>query len=293
MGKTTSIEWCDHTFNFGRGCSKVSAGCANCYAEALSKRNPAVLGVWGESGTRVVASEVMWEEPPKWDWLAREAGERRRVFCASLADVFEDRPEWVEPRRRLFKLIEESENLDWLLLTKRPENVSGMSFRRWWLDDWPRNLWLGVSVENQETANRRIPILLDIPAAVRFVSAEPLLGPIDFYAGWLGWKGERMTPVGPMVWVAPAIDWLILGGESGPKARPCNIDWIRSGVKQCREAGVAPFVKQLGARPFVDVTGGHRYDDHTYFKSRDPKGGDPAEWPEDLRIREIPRGSDA
>lgn len=181
-------------FNPWRGCTKVSRGCANCYAEAGSKRNPAVLGVWGDAGTRVIASESYWRLPLKWDRQAAKAGERRRVFCASLADVFEDRPELVSPRQRLFRLIGDTPYLDWLLLTKRPENVLRMTHDEWcppvpghvsqnagdghsW--KWPSNVWLGVSVEDQQRADERIPILLQTPAAVRFLSCEPLLGPLD------------------------------------------------------------------------------------------------------------------
>jgi len=123
MGQDSKIEWTHHTFNPWRGCTKVSPGCTNCYAETLSHRNPKVLGVWGDKGTRVVASDSMWREPIKWDREAREAGERRRVFCASLADVFEDREELDEPRFRLLRLIASTTNLDWLLLTKRPDRI--------------------------------------------------------------------------------------------------------------------------------------------------------------------------
>src|SRR5262245_49606753 len=119
--ENSKIQWTDHTFNVWRGCEKVSPGCAHCYAETMSRRNPAVLGEWGKHGTRVIASEAMWREPLKWDRQARAAGVRKRVFCASLADVFEDRPELVAPRERLFRLIEDTPNLDWQLLTKRPE----------------------------------------------------------------------------------------------------------------------------------------------------------------------------
>lgn len=193
MGEITKIEWCHHTFNPWRGCTKVSPGCANCYAERQSRRNPGVLGVWGDDGTRVVAAEAAWSEPLKWDRAANEAGERRRVFCASLADVFEDRTDLFMPRLRLFGLIRRTPNLDWLLLTKRPGtwakvvrdtldwrlNSGGLNSRDadyWFAADWlngkpPANVWLGVSVEDQARANERIPALLQIPARVRFVSA--------------------------------------------------------------------------------------------------------------------------
>lgn len=315
MGQTTKIQWADATFNPWRGCTKVSAGCANCYAETLSKRNPGVLGVWGDNGTRVVASESKWREPLKWDREAKAAGVRRRVFF-SLGDPFEDREELEAPRRRLFDLIETTPNLDWLLLTKRPENLEAMlpwtsdhagEYReRYW-----NNVWLGVSAENQEQADKRIPILLSIPAAVRFVSCEPMLGPVDFFAvprpdvPHFQWRGETGA-IGPkdepddfVYQMKRGIDWIIFGGESGPNARPCDIQWIRDGVKQCKQAGVKAFVKQLGAAPIGDRAPGDGlpwgsgagwgpHKDRWQLVLRDPKGGDMDEWPEDLRVREVP-----
>ena len=190
MAENSAIEWTRHTFNPWRGCTKVSAGCANCYAETMSGRNPKTLGVWGPNGTRVVASEAMWREPVKWDRAAKAAGERHRVFCASLADVFED---WQGPmmdsqgervttqvpgfavrlmtmqdvRIRLWKLILATPHLDWLLLTKRPQNIATMLRDVWFQIDSardsdprnarpfeaPSNVWLGTSVENQATAD--------------------------------------------------------------------------------------------------------------------------------------------
>lgn len=192
----TKIEWTSYrrpdgsmvpgyTFNPWRGCTKVSAGCANCYAETMSKRNPEVLGIWGDNGTRAVATESYWRQPLKWNREAEKAGKRRRVFCASLADVFERRSELEQPRGGLFRLIAETPYLDWLLLTKRPENVNYLSpwgSEAW---PWPSNIWLGTSVENQEQADKRIPELLKVPARVRFLSCEPLLGPVDL-TKWIG-----------------------------------------------------------------------------------------------------------
>jgi protein gp37 len=313
MGEVTKIEWCHHTFNPWRGCTKVSAGCAHCYAETLSHRNPAVLGEWGSNGTRVVAAESAWREPRKWDRAAKAAGERRRVFCASLADVFEANDQVYETRGRLWDLIDETPNLDWLLLTKRPENLP--AFVPWCFDHageyrenfWP-NVWLGVSVEDQAAADERIPALLEILAAVRFLSVEPLLGPVDLTR--LTWRGDRIDaldsehdPAGPR------IDWVIVGGESGPNARPCDVAWIRSIVDQCAAAGVSCFVKQLGAKPgewsgpgFIPgsltamaidahlAAGGSEPDDDWYpLTLADRKGGEPAEWPADLRVQEWPR----
>lgn len=250
MAEMTRITWAHATFNPWRGCTKVSPGCRACYAEALSKRNPAVLGVWGDDGTRVVAAESAWREPLKWDRAAAAAGERRRVFF-SLGDPFEDREELTAPLSRLWNLALYSNWLDFLLLTKRPENVvkrlkdvwayqKAHLLRDGCLSDWiegvrpPRNIWLGVSAENQEYADRRIPILLDIPAAVRFVSGEPLLGPIDF----------RKVPGFNRVGLDLSKWWIIVGGESGPNRRPCEVEWIADIARQCRSAGVPVFVKQ-------------------------------------------------
>jgi len=286
MGADSKIEWTHHTFNPWRGCTKVSEGCANCYADRESKRNPGVLGIWGDAGTRVVASETMWREPVKWNKNAAEAGGRHRVFCASFADVFED---WRDPmlagdgealhicdecglwrtmanichgpnahfplrmcdvRRRLFNLIDATPNLDWLLLTKRPQNIQGMMrpyFPGGYIaeaaelnQEGPRpNVWLGVSVENQATADERIPELLKIPAAVRFLSCEPLLGPVSL-SPYVNAAGGVTASHGI------DCDWVIAGGESGPNARPCHPDWVRSLRDQCQAAGVPFFFKQWG-----------------------------------------------
>jgi len=223
MGETTAIGWCDHTFNPWRGCTHVSPGCEHCYAEAMARRVGGRHGSWGAGGARVVASEAYWRTPLRWNAKAAAAGLRRRVFCASMADVFEDRPDLVAPRGRLFDLIAETPALDWLLLTKRPGNVARL------YDPQP-NVWLGVSVEDQRRARERIPVLLAAPAVVRFVSAEPLLEPLDL-GPWIG-----------------ALDWVIVGGESGPQCRPMEPAWPRRLRDQCTAAGVAFFFKQWGGR---------------------------------------------
>lgn len=270
MAENSKIEWTHHTFNPWRGCTKVSGGCKNCYAETMSKRNPATLGVWGDNGTRVVAAESYWKQPLKWNRDAEKAGERRRVFCASLADVFEDHPAIMPGwRARLGKLILDTPYLDWLLLTKRIENVYRM-LPDFWINftepyGMPANVWLGTTVENQEQADKRIPELLKIPAAVRFLSCEPLLGAINlrrvsdgsgFHFNALSakhgvgltvradWREaiDRQGSYG----VAESVDWVIAGGESGTGARPCHPDWIRSLRDQCQAAGVAFHFKQWG-----------------------------------------------
>lgn len=258
MGENSKIEWTHHTFNPWRGCTKVSAGCDNCYAEKMSGRNPKTLGVWGKHGTRVVASEAMWREPLKWNAAALRAGERHRVFCASLADVFEGHetmPEasWKDveyARYRLFNLIEQTPHLDWLLLTKRPQNVLDFLIpdkHSGRIEPLPDNVWIGTSVEDQKTADERILHLLQIPAKVRFLSIEPLLGPIDLWP-WLSLKANQHGEVAPeadcLGYDRPGIGWIIVGGESGPNARPMHPDWVRSIRDQCQAAGVPFFFKQ-------------------------------------------------
>ena len=198
---------------------------------------------------------------------------RPRVFCASLADVFDNQVP-VEWRYDLFSLIAATPNLDWLLLTKRPENIAKL-FPSVYTDEpvFP-NVWLGVSVEDQQRKDR-IDWLRKTPTAVRFLSLEPLLE----HLGALDLTG---------------ISWVIVGAESGPGARPCDIGWIRSIVAQCKAAGVACFVKQLGARAFDGHSlhkqiHGAACDGNLYLKLKDRKGGDMAEWPEDLRVREFPK----
>ena len=226
MGRVTLITWCDHTLNSWRGCAKVSAGCTNCFAERQAKRSPKVLGTWGPNGHRVIASEDYWRQPIRWNEEAAKLGIRRRVFVGSMMDVFEDRDELNAPRVRLFNLIHRLAALDWLLLTKRPENVLRMVPDEWH-HDWPAHVWLGTSVEDQDAADKRIPALLEIPAAIRFLSIEPLLGPVDLSGLLLG------------------IHWIICGAESGPHRRPCNLEWVHSIVNQCLAAKMPVFVKQI------------------------------------------------
>lgn len=274
MGEATAIEWCHATFNPWIGCSKVSAGCANCYAETLMDHRYKKVN-WGEGGTRIRTSPSYWKQPLKWDREAAAAGERRRVFCASLADVFESPlnqnlalvlDTW---RVDLWALITATPNLDWLLLTKRPRNVKRFVPDSW-MRQWPRNVWIGTSIEDQEAANQRVPYLLTIPAAVRFLSVEPLLGPVDLNRIPVPQWVQDMDPTWHhAVLDADRVSWVIVGGESGPGARSMDLAWARSIRDQCAEAGVAFFFKQVG---------GERN-----------KGGHLDVIPEDLRIREYPQ----
>lgn len=337
MSDTTKIEWADATFNPWIGCTKVSAGCKNCYAENTTRAR--VLRsqgheTWGKGAKRSRTSEAMWKQPLRWNRLplmCDTCGKQfqqlngRQKLCEPIPGVpcmycnfghyrglriFPSLCDWldyevpIEYLADFLKLIYDTPHLTWLLLTKRPENyririedaINCLSARgdheaanAWSGPDelhiCPDNVWIGVSVENQAAAGVRIPELLTIPAKVHFLSVEPMLGAIDFL---------RSVPcgyycseeVGHVDHSLSNIHWVIFGGESGPDARPCSVDWIRDGVKQCKADGIPAFVKQLGAYSFkmVPEAGGSI---RQWFK--DPKGGDMAEWPEDLRVREMPK----
>jgi protein gp37 len=233
MGADSKIEWCHHTFNPWVGCTKVSPGCDNCYAEAMMDKRLGVVK-WGGEPKRT--SEANWKKPLGWNGRAKHLGARHRVFCASLADVFDNQVP-VQWRVDLWRLIASTPHLDWLLLTKRPQNMARMlpfdSERAGWGIAWPwPNVWLGTTVENQEEADRRIPHLLAVTARVHFLSCEPLLGPVDL----------RIDNYA----IATRLNWVIAGGESGPNARPMQPDWARSLRDQCAAAGVAFHFKQWG-----------------------------------------------
>lgn len=227
MGKDTAIAWTDHTFNPWWGCTKVSPGCQHCYAETLAARFAA--GMWGPTGRRRVMSEHYWHDPIRWHRAAVKAGRRARVFCASMADVFEDNPQVAAARARLFALVEVTPALDWLLLTKRPQNILRLLPPAWQAAP-PPNVWYGTSVEDERRAAERIPALLAVPGSVRFLSCEPLLGPVNLAPYLAG------------------LHWVITGGESGPQARPADLAWFRTIRDACLGAGVAYFHKQNGGR---------------------------------------------
>jgi protein gp37 len=197
--------------------------------------------------------------------------------------VFEDHPDVAEPRERLWEVIEETPWLRWQLLTKRPENIASMAP---WSGPWPEHVWIGTSVENQRFANERIPLLLKVPAAVRFLSCEPLLGPVDLR---LTGTAPSLLRDGEFITWHRKIAWVICGGESGPKARETDLRWMSSIVEQCRDAEVAPFVKQLGTAWAKDIFVGGR----SLYAAGDRKGGDPQFWPADLRVREFPTTASA
>jgi protein gp37 len=226
--QNTEIEWADDTFNPWMGCQHVSPGCDHCYAETLMDRRYHKVE-WGPHGERKRTSGAYWRQPIKWNAAARafrkEHGYRRRVFCASLADVFDNQvpASW---RADLFALIRECRRLDWLVLTKRPQNIERMLPKDW--GDGYHNVWLGMTAENQYYFDQRWLILRDIPAVIKFISYEPALGSLSL----------------PKHCSLP--DWIISGGESGPGARELKPRWIRNIIRECQDRGVAVFHKQWG-----------------------------------------------
>lgn len=267
----TKIEWADYTFNPWIGCAKVSEACRHCYAEEWARRYKRE-GLWGPTAGR--ARTTTWGDPRQWhrarlrrleasaeydppDW----PGPRPRVFCASLADAFEARDDLDPIRADLWTLIEECHGLDWLLLTKRPEEIQRRVPAAWrGPGGWPDHVWVGTTVENQEAAERRIPHLLGVPAPVRFLSVEPMLGPVDLgmvrdrpgildgegapYFDAL--RGSTYWPDGEHGVAIQAVNWVICGGESGQRAGPMHPEWARNLRDQCVAAGVPFFFKQWG-----------------------------------------------
>lgn len=268
MAEFSKIAWTDATFNPWIGCTRVSPGCQNCYAENLmANRYKRVK--WGPGQPRSLTKT--WKDPIRWNAEAAKAGTRKKVFCASLAD-------WLDhevPARWLLDLvylIDACDHLDWLMLTKRPENwrplltaiapyhaVAAM----WLAGHPPENVWFGVTAEKQEYWDLRVPIMATIPAAVRWVSYEPALGPLKLQA-------------------REKVDWLIIGGESdqATPARPFQIEWAHNAVIRCAKLGITPFVKQIGSNAIVGTSRLH---------TKDKAGADPAEWPPLLRVRKFPR----
>lgn len=231
MAKDSAIEWTHHTFNPWWGCTKVSPGCKHCYAETWAKR----VGqqVWGARAPRRELSEAYWRQPLAWNAQALRSGRRARVFCASMSDVFEDRRDLDAKRERLWRLIDETPQLDWLLLTKRPQSVDRLAP---YGERWPDNVWLGATAENQRWLDKRMHELQGQKARVLFLSCEPLLRALDLSP----WIAAARAGAGRMV------DWVIAGGESGHHARPMSPEWARSLRDQCVAAGIKFHFKQYG-----------------------------------------------
>ena len=309
------IAWTEQSWNPLRGCSRVSEGCRNCYAERVAAR-------FSGPGQPYEGLAEMTPSGPRWTGVVRMVPEHlgdplrwrrpRLVFVNSMSDLFHGSVNFPDIAA-IFGVMAASPTHTFQVLTKRPERA-----REWfrWISErggeeecseadiaiteamdvegasigilpsalWPLpNVWLGVSVEDQETADERVPVLLDTPAAVRWVSYEPALGPVD-WAPWMRPSSRPYPPPTRGMRILPAIDWVVCGGESGPGARPFDVAWARSTIKAGREAGFPVFVKQLGERP-IDGDAPFETDWHPH----DRKWGKPHEWPEDLRVREYPK----
>lgn len=329
--QNSNIEWTTHTFNPWEGCTKVSPGCLHCYAENRNQRFSGGAN-WGKGAPRRRTSASNWNQPVKWNREAELAIEdamhdfgtdkyevpaRPRVFCASLADWLDDEVDidWLVD---LLVLVHSCAGLDWLMLTKRPENwkprlahaMNHLSGTRpatdenfaivSWLQNWlngvtaPANVWIGTTVEDQVRALQRIPVLLAIPAVVRFLSVEPLLEAVKLKLPDHDFSGDG----------TPVIHWVICGGESGPGARPFYAEWAHDLRYQCKEAGVAFFMKQFGANVRTENANALDWPEHVEFEDdggdsgaaaakvvlRDSrKGGEITEFPDELAVREFPK----
>lgn len=318
MAERSAISWTRSTFNPWLGCTKVGPGCDHCYAEALDKRHRWGGDThWGDDKPRHRTGIHYWNDPLRWNKkqelafseYARAMSTKNpnpsnrpepwRVFCASLADVFDNQVPLVW-RDDLWSLIRETPYLSWLLVTKRIGNVAKM-IPGAWANAFPSNVRLLITVCNQQEADRDIPKLIDLPCK-NGISYEPALGPVD----WSPYVGSHCADEG--------LDWIIVGGESDQgknKARPFNIEWARNTVRQCKATGVPVFVKQLGSNQkgwcaakllcseefkdevpddycdLYEASEQNRHCDRCFFiKGR--AGADPAEWPEDLRVQEFP-----
>ena len=328
----TSIEWTDATWNPVRGCGRVSRGCEHCYAEGVARRF-AGAGQPYEGLVRLDREgkpKAQWNGTVRFvpEHLADPMRWRkpRRVFVNSMSDLFHESLSF-DQIAAVFGVMAASPRHTFQVLTKRPERAREFftwiaSNDRCWrpdevaqlaarahvgdvvlhpikgtLREWPwplPNVWLGVSVEDQATADERIPVLLTLPAAVRWVSYEPALGPVDFSRVKVPDAPSppfHATALHAFRGFGACLDWIVVGGESGPGARPFDVAWARSTIEQCRAAGVPVFVKQLGACPVrtfgsLDAPGIYAPE---HVRLRHHKGGDMSEWPEDLRVREFSR----
>lgn len=229
MGKNSGISWTNHTFNPWWGCQRVSPGCQHCYAETLDARWYDGVHWGGKDTQRKEMKPAYWDQVAQWNKEAKDSETPTTVFCASMADVFEDRPELFPLRKKLFKTIIDSPSLTWLLLTKRPENVERLIPLDWMCESFPRNVWLGVSVESQGYVSRVMSIAHLL--VKRFVSVEPMLGPVTFAQA------------------LPFIHWVICGGESGAGYREMELSWVYDLLNECRRIKIPFFMKQMGGHP--------------------------------------------
>jgi len=253
----TKISWAHASFNGWVGCVEVSPACDRCYARSLAERYG--WAKWGKDQPRHRTSQAYWRKPIAWNAKAAKAGERIRVFAFSLADLFEDRRDLDPWRADFYRLIENTPWLTWMLLTKRADCMERLLPAAWLAKPQP-NVWLGVTAENQRRADERIPLLLGVPAVVRWISAEPLLGPLDL-GRWLG---------------PSRLSFVVVGGESGPGARRMDLGWARDILGECHRTGVAFHFKQKGSALARELG------------CKDRHGKTSGEWPKDLQVQEIP-----
>lgn len=292
MGQKTTIGWCHHTFNPWWGCTEAGPECDHCYARTFSHR----LGfeLWNVEARRFFGA-VHWGEPRIWNTMALKAGERRRVFCGSMCDVGERMSTPLgqrlqQERVKLWGLIEQTRGLDWLLLTKRPQNLPAIVPPAWMSHGFPSNVWVGTTAGDLPGWRKRVKYLRRLPAVVRFVSVEPMLGPM---------AGVELA----------GVDWVIIGGESGAGARPFELAAAGALLKLCQASGVAAFVKQFGARPVISVEAWRAEADGgraplitprgrtpevegaglVQLALNHPKGEDPGEWAPRFRVQEFPK----
>lgn len=300
MSAGTLIQWCYATINFWWGCTKVSRGCRKCYAALMAARLGRHRVTWGPTGLRWLRVGEACLALLKVEARALKRGERLRVFVNSMSDTFEDRRDLDSARGIIFAISRCVPHVDLMLLTKRIERVRTMVPADWLQGKWPANVWLGTSVEDQLSAAARVPVLCGLPAPVRFLSCEPLLAKVDLSGIDDDGTGHFDALRGAVFCEGrnePAetgrIHWVIAGGESGAGATPCDLDWLRALRDQCAEAGTPFFLKQLGRcpvdfRPTGDSDGTREI---VLLKLKDGHGGDMAEWPADLRVRQLPQPS--
>lgn len=285
MGANTNIEWADHTFNPWIGCHKISPGCKHCYAERVAKRFGWAAD-WTRKGRRKVTTRDYWQKPLAWNDQVKPGDRRPRVFCGSLCDVFEPRMDLRKHRRQLFRLIEKTPNLIWMLLTKRnPRHL----VPEHWDPFWPPNCWLGVTVESQDQVEKAYRICR-MPAPVHFVSCEPLLGRVQLSnvelpggRRWDAYTGDVHEPGGEIFTGTHRIDWVIVGGESGPGARVMDAEWVMALGCECWVKDIPFFFKQWGRyirgdqltmERFCEIYGGNRtFDPVCYYEVGKKRAG--------------------
>lgn len=278
MAEESKIEWTDATFSSWIGCTEVSEACDACYAREQNAFRKWNGGVWGAGTKRKVMSDNYWKQPLIWEQKAALTGKILKVFSSSLADVFDSEAPSGQ-RERLFDLIRKTPHLFWLLLTKRPHLISRMLPADWGTQGY-QNVALGTTVERQKYARIRLDYLFENPAPVYFVSAEPLIEPLELASVEIPKPIGDPRPVTRESFLGPGrVSWLIVGGESGGKARPFDVAWARSLRDQCASNGAAFFMKQLGAKPVEDGS----------VIPVKRKGDQLEDLPADLRIRQFPK----